>query len=225
MKTDAMSHDTRERILQAATQLFAEFGYRGTTVAAVCRMASANIAAVNYYFGGKDALYVEAWRSAFLASINRHPPLGGVSPEAPAEARLRGWIRSLIERISDPDSCDFEIVHMELANPTGLLTNAMRESISPMEKMLAQIVGELLGKKKTPENIQLCMMSIQAQCLNPRVLGKRHQMLKQERPKAGPEPLSCDVEKIVDHVIEFSLAGIAAIANRKSPATPRRKGK
>src|SRR5919199_6351467 len=47
---------TRERVLDAAERLFAEHGYQATTLRMVTAEAGANIAAVNYYFGSKQAL-------------------------------------------------------------------------------------------------------------------------------------------------------------------------
>jgi AcrR family transcriptional regulator len=48
--------DTRERLLNAAEQLFAEHGISGTTLRALTRAANANLAAVHYHFGGKEGL-------------------------------------------------------------------------------------------------------------------------------------------------------------------------
>lgn len=50
------SDETRERLLQAAEEVFLELGYDGTTLRTVASRADANIAAANYHFGGKDAL-------------------------------------------------------------------------------------------------------------------------------------------------------------------------
>ena len=48
-------------MLQAAVEVFSEVGYEAATVRQLCERAGAkNIAAVNYYFGGKEKLYAEA---------------------------------------------------------------------------------------------------------------------------------------------------------------------
>jgi AcrR family transcriptional regulator len=51
------SEDVRDRIL-AAEELFARKGFEGTTVRAVAKRARCNLAAVNYYYHGKEALYL-----------------------------------------------------------------------------------------------------------------------------------------------------------------------
>jgi AcrR family transcriptional regulator len=48
--------DTRTQILDAAEHLFAERGYRGTSVRAITNLAGANLAAVGYHFGSKAEL-------------------------------------------------------------------------------------------------------------------------------------------------------------------------
>lgn len=48
---------TRERILDAAQELFGEHGLEGTSLRAVTKAAGANLAAVNYHFGSKEELF------------------------------------------------------------------------------------------------------------------------------------------------------------------------
>ena len=48
--------DTRTQLLDAAERLFAERGYRGTSVRAITDLAGANLAAVGYHFGSKAEL-------------------------------------------------------------------------------------------------------------------------------------------------------------------------
>ena len=54
--------DTRVRILDAAELLFTEQGFEATTMRLITGAAGANLAAVNYHFGSKDALIREVFR-------------------------------------------------------------------------------------------------------------------------------------------------------------------
>lgn len=50
------TQDTRLRILDAAERLFTEGGEAATSLRAITRAASVNVAAVHYHFGGRDGL-------------------------------------------------------------------------------------------------------------------------------------------------------------------------
>ena len=51
--------ESAERIRAAATRLFAERGFAGTSVRAICEAAGTNVNSISYHFGGKQALYQE----------------------------------------------------------------------------------------------------------------------------------------------------------------------
>jgi len=62
--------DTKERILDAAEHLFAAEGFHNTSLRAITGAAKANVAAVNYHFGSKEAL-LEAVFERRLVPLNR----------------------------------------------------------------------------------------------------------------------------------------------------------
>ncbi len=197
----------RAQLLDAACKAFAERGFHDATVADICEQAGTNVAAVNYYFGDKERLYVEAWRLAFRRSLEAHPPDGGTAADAPAEERLRARIRSLVRRVMDPEARDFEIARQELAHPTGLLDEVRRKSIEPMQRSLAAVVRELLGPKAPERQVRFCQMSILAQCLHP-LLRERQRRPKPSGLRGSPWAGEIDVEDFADHIFRFSLAGI-----------------
>ncbi len=203
-------HDNciKGRLLKSACEVFASKGYRDATVAEICEHAGANIASVNYYFGSKETLYVEAWRVAFNRSLEIYPIEGGVPAGAPAEQRLSGRILSIVRRFTDPQSYEFEIMHKELANPTGLLAEVMHKTIEPLRQGLAGIVRELLGEKATEQQVLLCQMSIRAQCFDLLIRERRKGALPEGGMKAAILPEEITVEAIADHITRFCLAGI-----------------
>ena len=55
--TDALSQDTKSRILDAAELLFMEHGFEATSLRQLTAAAGVNLAAVNYHFGSKKELF------------------------------------------------------------------------------------------------------------------------------------------------------------------------
>jgi len=210
--------ETRRNLLKAAGEIFAKKGFRDATIAEICRQAKANVAAANYHFGGKEALYVESWRFAFEKSLKTYPPDGGVAVNAPVEEQLRGRILAIMRRVIDPQSYELDIFYNEMANPTGLLADAVQQSIEPIFRGFAAIIQELLGKQPAEQQVRLCLMSIRAQCFGPLMRERRRKI-------ASPDPLPSssewnldDLETLVDHVTRFSLAGIREIRSRMESA-------
>jgi TetR/AcrR family transcriptional regulator len=60
---------TKEALLRAATELFAERGFDGVTVDEMAAKAGANKALISYYFRGKRGLYEAALRSALEVAV------------------------------------------------------------------------------------------------------------------------------------------------------------
>lgn len=87
--------NTKERILGAAEELFAQHGFAGTSLRQVTSRADVNIAAVNYHFGSKENLINEVFRRRLdELSENRLKALDRAKKESPAslEAILAAFI-------------------------------------------------------------------------------------------------------------------------------------
>jgi AcrR family transcriptional regulator len=199
---------TRKSLLAAASEVFAEKGYHDATIAEICELAGANVAAVNYHFGDKETLYREAWRHSFSESVKAHPPDGGVSDSAPSEERLRGQVAALLHRIADENNKEFLFVQKELANPTGLLDEVTQEELRPLHGKIETLVREFLGPRASDMQVRFCAIGIVSQCITPML------MRRMERKKQGGKddsPGIDDIESYAKHVVKFSLAGIHAI--------------
>ena len=96
--------DTRQRLLDAGARLFAEHGYKGVSVRELSAAATANVAAVSYHFGSKDALIAEVYGDALreVSEVQR-ARLAVVPADAPLEDLVRVWLApALGERGRDP---------------------------------------------------------------------------------------------------------------------------
>lgn len=203
---------TRKRLLDAASQIFAEKGYREATIIEICERAGTNVAAVNYHFGNKETLYREAWRQSFCDSIKAHPPDGGVDRRAPVSSRLRGGIGAAVRRMTDKDNREFMIVLKEVANPTGLLQEVIRSEIAPLRENIESLIGEFFGRNGTKEQVRYCAISIVAQCIIPTLINMSE---KQRDERTNHSWRIESIEEYVNHVVNFSLAAMGAILNEE----------
>src|ERR1700692_3272284 len=61
---------TRQRLLEATSELLAERGEDGIRLRDITEAAQVNVAAVNYHFGSLKALYVAATKEAIETVVN-----------------------------------------------------------------------------------------------------------------------------------------------------------
>src|SRR5215211_865379 len=81
---DKLPAGCRERLLVTAEKLFAERGLASVSIRDLVGDAEANIAAVNYYFGGKENLYLETLRYSFRNLAQSLPNLVALQTGAKA---------------------------------------------------------------------------------------------------------------------------------------------
>ncbi|MCA9286415.1 MAG: CerR family C-terminal domain-containing protein [Phycisphaerales bacterium] len=208
------SAQTRERLIEAAGQVFAERGFRQATIRQICNRAGANIAAVNYHFGGKRHLYAAVLRDAHRRSHDEFPIFLDTDPTDPPEERLRAFIRSFLLRMLAPGRPAWHgrLMIREMADPTPALDELVRDSITGHFADLGQVLHELMGPQASLESVRLHAMSIVAQCLF-------YRMARPVIERLVPGRYGSDeVEALAQHITAFSLAGIRASDDTKGDA-------
>ena len=215
MKIIASPAETRQSLLEAAGAVFAEHGYRGTTVREICQRARANVAAVNYHFGDKEQLYLEVLRHSHSQAVGKFPVDLGVDAKAPPAERLCAFIRSFLLRIFDtgPTAGMGKLMSMEMINPSHALDTLVEERIRPMADQLRGIVLEIMGAKANGEDARLCGLSIVSQCLF--YVHCRSVVL---RLYPNQQFEAEDIEKLAEHITRFSLAAL-----KNFTGTPRKR--
>lgn len=214
--TPAADALTRQRLLDAAGEVFAAQGFRGATVRAICARARANIAAVNYHFGGKEKLYAAVLEEGAKAALARHPPDGGLPAGAAPEARLRAFCASLLHRVlgDGAPSWHGRLMAREMAEPTAALDRLVETVIRPQSELLGGILRELMPGASAQEVWQMTG-SVIAQCLFPK---HAEAVLRRLRPDWKP-----DAGELADALAARTLAAIrgrAGAAPAPAPAAP-----
>ena len=194
---------TQQKLLTAACEVFAENGFKNTTVRDICNRADVNVAAVNYHFGSKEKLYEAVWENSNRAAVKkRMDELDLARTDAP-EIRIRLFVKTLLRNILDQNrpEWDFRIVAHEMISPTAAFDKIVDRVIRPGFLFLRDIVQEILGEDVPKEKIEKCTLSIVGQCLYYRFANP---VVRQLLPEQTFDEKGLD--ELADHITEFSLS-------------------
>jgi len=200
--------ETRERLLRTGQRLFAERGFKRVTIREVCRGARANVAAVNYHFGNKLGLYREVVQVAIDALRGTTDAAKEAAEGCPAEERLRRFVQVYVRRLlaTTPDDWIHRLINREIADPTTAIDAIVDQGIRPRLDYLTEVVAELMDRELSDPRVIRSVVSLQAQSVAylPNPLAERLGL----KPKLTP----AEIDQVAHHIVEFSLAGIRAIA-------------
>ena len=200
--------ETRQRLLEAAGEVFAEQGFRNARVREICQRAGANVAAVNYHFGDKQRLYAAVMEYVQTLALGKYPLIQGESTEVPAAERLRAFIHYMLSDFFDKGAPAWpgKLMAWEMIEPTSTLDIVVESIILPIAKKLGAIVRELLGTPVSDDLVHRCQMSIIAQCLHYRNARPVIQRLFPEQ-QYSPE----NIALMADHITRFSLSALRGL--------------
>lgn len=206
----------QERLLDSAERLFCERGFDKTGIRDLAREAGCNIAAVNYYFGGKEKLYVEVWRRNLramrdtrLASIERVMSQNGGPPCL--EDLLRSFANAFIGPLIDESKGSrfiklmaHEVIDRRLPGNI-FFEELIKPTLGAFTAALLRICGDL-EKSKVP----LVIISFIGQLVQALHVQSMFEEIEY------PELPRLDLPQMVEHIVQFSAAGIRACAGKES---------
>jgi len=200
--------ETRARLLNAAARLFAERGFAKVTVRDICKKARANVAAVNYHFGGKDGLYRAVMRMAIETMQATTEAAQTAGRGLPAEERIRTYVSVFLNRIlgKGHDTWIHQLMLRELSDPTPALDMVAEDVLKPRTAYLCGVIGELIGCPSDSPLVMRCALSVQSQ-FNSMLWGQAVARLMYAEM---PAPT---LDEIAEHITRFSLGGIAAMTS------------
>jgi AcrR family transcriptional regulator len=201
--------NVREKILDSAGRVFAERGYKSATIRQICQAAEANVAAVNYYFGDKQRLYLEAVKQAHRRLATQFP-LPPWPEEAPPESKLNRFIRMMLARMIGGKATPWEqqLMLREVLHPTSACRELVEEYFRPLLELLLGIVGELLPSDTEAHQQRQVAFSIIGQCLFYRIAGEIVEMMS-----ASDDDNHFTIEQLAEHITRFSLAAISGASD------------
>lgn len=200
---------TRERLLDAAENLFAQKGYSAVRVREITRAARTNLAAVNYHFQTKKNLYLEVFKYRWIPRAvrvqeNFWATLGPLPPASPAPI-VQALTGAFLEGFADDDQRHrhHQLMVREMAQPSEAFELIVGEVMQPFFTRLSRLLRPLMDPSISDEALMLNLMTIFGMVLHfnfaraavSRLSGRAFDPVFQAR--------------LSEHLVEFSLHGLS----------------
>ena len=198
---------TRQSIVKAAVRLFAEKGYRGTSVRDIVEKAGVNQAAINYHFKGKDGLYLHVLETAF----ERLKVNSGFDPEMltslPAEDAVRALVHQQLRPLAFRDELSLYVrmFAWEAGHPTKVFSKFIASTSSSYITAAVDIVQRFLAPG-TDRRVAVCgAIWLMGQCST---FVRNRELFTQEPFSVSSD----DVDGLTELISRLALGGLRAIS-------------
>src|SRR5580658_280060 len=205
---------TRALIRETAWELFAAHRYDATTIQAIADAADVAPRTATAHFPAKDDLLFAD--DDYFGADRLERRLAARPPGQPALEALRQWMTETIDGISSSRAGRASLywraraLRARLIDENDRLRGLARASYAPAERILAAaIAGDL---RVAPDTLAPRLAAATA------VTGLRELYDSREARSLGPEPTGADLIQLVNQVIDYAVAGLAA-ATAVAPAT------
>ena len=199
------SDHTREAIIKAAVQLFAEKGFDSTSVRDIVTKARVNQAAINYHFKTKDGLYLEVLKTAFDKLMTD----GGFDPEtlkSPSrEEALRSFLRQQLRPLLFRDELSryIRLFAWESAHPSKIFLKFMATNTMSYMTAAVDIVHRFMPKGADHRTALCAAIWLMGQC---NVFVRNRELLARE-----PFSIMADepfVEELTALITRLAMGGL-----------------
>ncbi|MDT7516087.1 CerR family C-terminal domain-containing protein [Rhodoferax mekongensis] len=214
MRSDGV--EARNRLLDAALQLFAEQGFAKTSIREIALAAQANVASISYYFGDKAGLY-----RAVFSDPRTNPPL---PPEAlegtdvTLEQAIRGLLSSFLEPLKNGHVTQQQYMKLcfrEMLEPTGAWQHEIDTNIAPAHMALTRGLCRHVGLAEADDDIHRLAFTISGLGV---MLHVGNDLYTQIRPGLVNTPQALDA--YLDRLVSYALVLVDAEALRRRAQAP-----
>lgn len=218
--------DAKQRLIEAGLEIFGTLNLEGATTRQLAQRAGVNQAAIPYYFGGKEGLYLAVIEHLLTHKTSRLRPLVleirevlEQKPPSPGEA-LEGiknifgaFLQVLLE--DKVTTTWARIVMREQMQPTKAFDLIYERWIRPVHETLSALLAVILKKKATDPSLILRTHTLVGQILI--FLSGRETILRRLNWKAYNESERKQIQKAVFDQLDLILQPLVERPSRSRP--------
>ncbi|MCD4656918.1 MAG: TetR/AcrR family transcriptional regulator [Planctomycetes bacterium] len=208
---DEIKKDTYARLIESAGMLFAQKGFKATTIREICEHADANIASVNYYFRDKKKLFLEVLLFVINISQEKFPVERIYEEFESSKEKLHEFIKDYVMRRFSPEFPRWfgRLINRDTIFEHPEVHDLIMQEFSKFSLFLRPFLSSVLDVNMDSIVVKLCETNIlgNVRFLTGPIFLKHH-------PLFNKEITSDLLDKLVDFVADYTFAGICEIRDR-----------
>jgi AcrR family transcriptional regulator len=217
---------TRQAIIEAAGELFADRGFAGVTAREVAQRAGASLSAIPYHFGSMETLYRETLRTACQIS-QEAAPLATQALLAPPDRGLRmAVLWAIMDTSTAPNLWAVRLFYREELDPSPAYRELLDLKIVPEWNWLREVVARAARRKADSLEVKFGVVAMYS------IVASLH-LHRGMIPHLAPDlvsALAADREALVELAARLTIDAVERCAESlpqrkraRSQAKPRRR--
>ena len=153
MADEKTVQDAKEKLLAAATRLFAEKGFAGVSIRQLAEAAGVNSAMISYYYGGKEGLYEAVLITQYERLLKKFEAVAAL--EAPVDEKIRQYAEVIRLTHTADQPLMARLIQGELTSPTACMEKVVRNYASRIVRIVGGILQEGIDSGEMRTDIPL----------------------------------------------------------------------
>ncbi|MEG6615123.1 TetR/AcrR family transcriptional regulator [Peptococcaceae bacterium 1198_IL3148] len=203
MAKERNAEESRNRIITAAEEIFADKGLDGARVDEIAAAAQINKRMIYHYFGGKEELYIEVMRNNYnkiLETLHRANIRGN------ALNKVTQFIKNYFYFLAENEKF-VRLIHWEALHGGRYSRQILTDISKAIMPELMQLLEEGVQEGSIRENLDIRHLIISINAINMMYFSRQDVfdfMWEQEQDVTAPKAL----EERLQHILDFTFNGI-----------------
>lgn len=148
---DTQKNSSADKILQAATDLFARENFSAVSIKQIAAASGVNSALISYYFGGKKNLYQEVLYTHADVFLKLQETIRHL--EQSPMSKLRSYVDS-IAKLQTERPYAIHLIYRELLGAQPMFENYVKNRLYKIHQFMAELVAEAIEYGEISTNIK-----------------------------------------------------------------------
>lgn len=219
--------DAKQRVIEAAEELFAKHGFDAVSIRDITNHCGANVAAINYHFGGRDKLvtevmlrYIEPINQERLARLDSARTKWHGKP-VPIEELIDAFVRPLVSRVKKSELSErlfYKLCGRVFSEHIDALPAEVEAQFTPLIERFHQAFAVSLPELNKEELVWRFHFMVGGMIY---LLSHQDMLQRMSRGQSGAPGMDTSISRFIRYAAAGFREGLSSPSSEHEPSTPQ----